>query len=335
MKTKKSKLIILSITILLLAIAIQVQAVVIKMGTIAPVRSPWVDELKKLDLEWRKITNGQVEIKIFAGGIAGSEEDMVRKIRMGILGGAVFTTIGITQIYPDTFVLNLPFTIDTDEELDFVLAKMSPLFSKEIEAKGFKVTTWAKSGWLYFYSKNVIKYPDDLKKHKLSFATGTPLLEQAWKKSGYHIVPTDLKDLLMGLQSGMVDAAYLPHLLAASGQYFPLIPNMCSMKVSPLIGGIVVSNQVWNQVPEQYKKDMLAAAQRIADTLEQKTTQLEKDAIDEMKKHGLIINTVPPDAIEKWKAAAAKGLDELINKAFSKEVYDKMMQYIAEFRKKK
>ncbi|MGE5343850.1 MAG: TRAP transporter substrate-binding protein DctP [Candidatus Omnitrophota bacterium] len=330
---KKLKFIVL--LIIMLALANAVQAVVIKMGTIAPLRSPWVDEIRALDQEWRKITGGKVEIKIFAGGIAGNEEDMVRKIKMGILGGAVFTNIGITQIYPDAYVLNMPFAMDSDAELDYVLKKLTPGFEKEIEKKGFTVLTWAKSGWLYFFSKRPIIYPEDLKKHKLSFATGTPEMEQSWKKSGYHVIPTDLKDLLMALQSGMLDAAYLPALLAASGQYFPLIPNMSPLKVAPLVGGIVVSNQVWAQVPDQYKKEMIAAAQRVAADLFQKTDKLEKDALDMMKKHGLIINKVPPDAPAKWKAETAKGLDELIGKAFSKDVYDKLIQALNEFRKKK
>ena len=312
-----------------------VHALVIKLGTIAPLRSPWVDEIRNLDQEWRKITGNTVEIKVFAGGIAGSEEDMVRKIKMGMLGGAVFTNIGITQINPDAYILTLPFALDSDDELDYVLSKLTPGFEKEIDKKGFTVLTWAKSGWLYFYSKRPILYPDDLKKHKLAFSVGTPQFELAWKKMGYNVIPMDLKDLLMALQSGMLDSAYMPHVLAASGQYFALIPHTSNLKVAPLVGGIVVSNKIWSQVPEQFRKPMIQAAQRVAANLLQKTVKLEKDAIDVMKKNKLIMDTVPADALAKWKAETTKGLDELIGKAFSKEVYDKLIQCLNEYRKKK
>ncbi|MCU0289607.1 MAG: hypothetical protein MUF15_24840, partial [Acidobacteria bacterium] len=30
--------------------------IVIKIGTIVPMRSPWMDELRKMDVEWRRIT---------------------------------------------------------------------------------------------------------------------------------------------------------------------------------------------------------------------------------------------------------------------------------------
>ncbi len=308
------------------------QAVTIKLGTIVPERSPWVKELKLLDLEWRKITNGSVQIKIYAGGIAGSEEDMARKIRLGTLGGAVFTNRGINNIYPDSYVLNIPFRMDSLEELDYIMEKMGPIFEKEIEKKGFKVIVWARAGWVHFFTRNPIQYPDDLKKHKISFTTGAPAMEQAWKQSGYHIVPNELKDMMMGLQSGMVDSFYLPPIMAASGQFFPLAPNMCPLKIAPLLGGFVISKRIWDRISDQYKEEMIVVARKMADKLYQKTIELEKEAIEEMKKHGLKINPVPPDALAKWKAASEKGMDALVGKAFSKEIFDDLVHYLSEFR---
>jgi TRAP-type C4-dicarboxylate transport system substrate-binding protein len=329
---KQLKIIFLSLFLMAIA-AHSLRAVVIKLGTIVPERSPWVKELKKLGREWGKITNGKVRVKIYAGGIAGSEEDMARKIRMGILGGAVFSNRGINNIYPDSYVLNIPFYIDSIKELDYIMEKLAPFFEKEIEKKGFKVIAWARAGWINFFTTKPIQYPEDLKKHKISFTTGAPQMEQAWKQSGYHIVPNELKDMMMGLQSGMVDAFYLPPIMAASGQFFPLAPNMCPLKIAPLLGGFVVSKRIWDRIPDQYKEEMIAVAQKMAETLYQNTLELEKEAIAEMKKHGLKINPVPPDALAKWKAASEKGMSALVGKAFSKEIFDKLVQYLTEFRK--
>jgi TRAP-type C4-dicarboxylate transport system substrate-binding protein len=310
-------------------------ALTIKIGTVAPLRSPWIKELKQLGLEWKKITNGLVDIKVYAGGIAGSESDMIRKIRMGTLGGAVFTNQGITGIYRDAYALNIPFLLDSEAELDYVMEKLAPVFEEEIEKKGFKVLLWAKAGWVHFFSKNPVLCPEDLKKHRLSFTTGASDMGDAWIKAGYRIVPNELKDLMMALQSGMVDAFYLPPLLAASGQYFPMAPNMCSLPVAPLLGGLVISDKLWHEIPDQYKEQMIIVARRMADNLYKKTVELEKDAIDVMKKHKLVINTPPPDAVEKWKAASDKGMDVLIGKTFSQGIYDKMMGYLNEYRKGK
>ncbi len=311
----------------------QAEEVTIKLGTIAPLRSPWVDELKKLDLEWRKITQGQVKIKIYAGGIAGSEEDMIRKMRMGTLGGAVFTNNGIINIDKEFYVFNIPFFIDSEAQLDYVISKITPIFENNIEKKGFKLITWSKAGWVNFFSKGPVVYPDDMKKHKLSFATGTPEMEEAWKKAGFRIVPNELKDLMMALESGMVDSFYLPPIVAASGQYFALAPYMCTIKIAPVVGGMVCSKKIWDSIPDQYKDKMLSVADKMVHNLYLKTLDLEKEAIEEMKKHGLKIVIIPSDALEKWKVVVDKGTDALMGKAFSKEIYDKAVQSINEYNK--
>ena len=310
------------------------RAMTIKIGTVAPLRSPWIKELRKLGIEWGKITKGLVRIKIYAGGIAGSEKDMVRKIRMGILGGAVFTNIGITEINSDSYIFNFPFFLDSDDELDFIMTKVTPLFEKNIEKKGFKVIVWSNAGWVYFFSKKPIFYPKDLKKCKLSFSTGITAMANAWRKSGYRIVPNELKDTMMALQSGMVDSFYLPPIIAASGQYFSLAKNMYQLKIGPVVGGVIISNKIWKHIPDEFKNKMINVAKKMAYNLSIKTKELEKDAIREMKKHGLRINNAPADALEKWRAAANKGLDKLVGKAFSEEIYNLCNQYIKEYRKK-
>jgi len=310
------------------------EAQVIKIGSIAPDRSPWNDALKEIAREWETITKGQVKLKIYPGGIAGNEEDMIRKMKVGILGGAVLTNIGLIKIEPDAFVLTTPFMFHSEKEMAYVLERLNPILEKQIQEKGFKVIIWTMSGWLNFFSKAAVLYPQDLKKQKLAFSTGEPAMEQAWKKSGYNIVPNDLKDLMMALQSGMVDAFYLPPLVAGSGQYFPLAPHMCSLKIAPLVGGMVIVDKIWERIPENFIQPMLEVVKRVSAKLAGETDSLEKKALDSMKKNGLIIHEAPADSLSKWKEAANKGMDELIGKVFKREIYEKMLQILQEYRMK-
>jgi TRAP-type C4-dicarboxylate transport system substrate-binding protein len=321
------------ILFLVMVLALPGYALTIKIGSTAPERSPWDKALEELGREWSSITNGLVKLKIYPGGIAGNEEDTIRKTRMGILGGAVITNRGFINLNPDIYALNVPFLITSEGELNYILDKMNPTFEKAIEKKGFKVIIMFMAGWVHFFTKKPVNYPHDLKTHKLAFTTGEPEMEQAWKKSGYHIVPTDLKDLLMALQSGMVNAFYLPPLVAGSGQYFPLAPHMSVQRIAPLIGGMVLSEKTWKSIPEKYREKMMAIALKMSGELYEKTVKLEKEAIEAMKKHGLKIVKFPDDSLEKWRTASAKGMDQLIGKAFSKEIYDRIIHLLEEYRK--
>jgi len=304
----------------------------IKIGSVAPERSPWDNALKELGREWSRITQGKVELKIYSGGIVGSEDDMIRKMRVGMLGGGGFTNWGLCKLYNDIYVLNTPFQFESEAELIYVLEKMMPLFEKKIEEKGYKFIIWTMAGWVQMFSKHKVVYPDDLKNHKISFATGEPQMEQFWKKGGFQIIPNEMKDMMMALQSGMVNAFYLPPLIAASGQYFPQAPHLLSYRIAPLLGGIVLTDKIWQQIPDEYKTEMLAVTQKMSKEVYEKTQKLELEAIKKMVENGLVINQTSPEAEKMWRESASDRLDTLIGKAFSKEIYDRLLAYLREYR---
>ncbi|MCK5223002.1 MAG: TRAP transporter substrate-binding protein DctP, partial [Candidatus Aminicenantes bacterium] len=130
----KSKNIFILIIILMLAQPLI--SVTIEIGSIAPAKSPWDKALRELGREWKAISGGQINVKIYPGGIAGSEEDMIRKMKVGILGGAVFSNRGLTKIYSDFYVLNLPFTFNSEKEFLYVADGMNPVFEEGIKKKG-------------------------------------------------------------------------------------------------------------------------------------------------------------------------------------------------------
>jgi len=57
--------------------------VIVKMATLAPKGTEWHGMLVELGQEWKSITRGKVQLKIYPGGIIGDERDMVRKMRIG------------------------------------------------------------------------------------------------------------------------------------------------------------------------------------------------------------------------------------------------------------
>lgn len=285
-----------------------------------------------MGMEWEKITSGKIKLKIYPGGIAGNEKDMIRKIKIGILGGACLTNAGINNLCPDTCVLNIPFLFNNDEEFNFVLEHLRLDFEKKIEKKGLKVIFCCMLGWVYFFSKDPVLIPDDLKQHRLSFTSGIRYEEDVWKQAGYYVVQTELKDLHMALKSGMVSAFYLPPLVAASGQYFGVASYMCDLKIAPVICGIVFSKMIWNKIPGQFKEPMLRITSNLANKLQQETKRLEKESIQQMLKHGLIINQIKDGATTKWKEAAEKGIESLTGRVFSEEIYHEVLDYLAGYR---
>jgi TRAP-type C4-dicarboxylate transport system substrate-binding protein len=304
----------------------------IKLGSLAPTGSPWDKGLNRLGAEWQKISNGTVDLKIYPGGIVGDEADMTRKMRIGQLNAAGLSGVGLYRIYPDLLTVQLPLFIRSNAELDYVLDKMKPEFSKELEKRGFKVIIWSFVGWVHFFSKNPVVTPDDLKKQKLFVWAGDADATQIWKELGFHVVPLTPTDLMPSLQSGMVDAFSTTPLSSASYQWFGLAKNMCEMRWAPLIGGIVVSTSMWSKLNPGLAAKLQDAATEIGNDMQADILKADVTALDIMKKNGLVVNPVPTSAEDQWRAAIQSGFEKGYLKNINPDIYDKVKKIDAEFR---
>jgi TRAP-type C4-dicarboxylate transport system substrate-binding protein len=159
-----------------------------------------------------------------------------------------------------------------------------------------------------------------------------PEIEQVWKKMGYEAVATD-SDLMIQLQSGAVTAAYLPPLIAASGQFFPLVPHMLAPSLAPLVGGLLLSDKAWASIPAELHQPFLEATVGAARGLYEETQKLEADAVKMMTENGLAVHEVTPADMAKWRAAAQTAIDSLVGSVFSKDIYDQVVGYLRDYRK--
>lgn len=326
---------IIACAALTVLIHIPVGATVIKVGSLAPEGSPWDTALKKMAAEWKALSEGTIELKIYPGGIVGNEPDMIRKMRIGQLQAAAFTGMGMSYIAPEVFALSLPFLVRDDDELDYLMDKTAVRFAKLIEDKGFVVVVWSKAGWVNFFSKKPVVYPADLRQQKIAVAESEPEMLQSWRVMGYQAVPLAMTDMTTALQNNMVEAFYSPPILAASFQWFGIAKHMCNLKIAPMIGGLVVTKKTWNAIPASLRPRLVASAKKIVAGMYGDILTLERNAIATMQKHGLQIHEVPPDAAAQWRKEALKGYDVYVGRTFSRELLKELYGYLREYREKK
>src|SRR5512135_671439 len=114
-------------------IAAPAEQVILKMGTLAPEGTAWVKAFRDIGRELEQKTNKQVSLRLFPGGILGDEEDMLRKIKVGQIQGALLTGGGLGLIFKDVKILSIPFLFQNYGEVDAVLNKMNGFFRKGLE----------------------------------------------------------------------------------------------------------------------------------------------------------------------------------------------------------
>ena len=87
------------------------KAVVIKLATLAPEGSSWIDTFNAINAEIQQKTDGQVRCQFYAGGVLGDEKDMLRKMHIGQIHAAALTSAGLSAIFNEMDVFQIPFLI--------------------------------------------------------------------------------------------------------------------------------------------------------------------------------------------------------------------------------
>lgn len=242
------------------AAGLRAQPIEIKMATLAPKDSPWCDVLVRMGERWKTISNGNVKLTIYAGGVMGDEPDTVNKLRVKLIQAVALTGAGMGEIEKGVAALQIPLLFDSYEELDYVRDRLAPTLEKRIEASGFVVLNWGDAGWVHFFSDKPMTRLDDLRKLKMFSWAGSNDELELWNANGFHPVSLAATDIQMGLKTGLIDVIPTTPLYALWNQCFTLAKYMNDIKWAPLVGATLVSKAAWDKIPEAQRGPMLQAA---------------------------------------------------------------------------
>ncbi len=277
---------------------------VIKVATLAPQGSIWDRALRETAAGWAKASGGEGELRIYAGGVAGDESDILRKIRIGQFQGAGLTVAGLADIDPAFRVFHLPMFFGSDAELEATMAALGAELDRRLEAKGFVRLMWAHGGWVHLFSRGAIRAVDDLKQQKLFVWAGDDALVQQWRKNGFQPVPLAATDILMGLQTKLIDVVPSTPGVALTLQWFRQTPHMLGLGLAPLPGAVVVTKAAWEKLAAADRQALAAAAAEAAKRLAADVPKYDADSITEMKKRGLTVVEISAAEREIWRQAA-------------------------------
>jgi len=307
---------------------------VIKIATLAPDGSTWVKGFNQLNAEVMKKTENKVQFKIYAGGILGDERDMLRKMKIGQIQGAAITSAGLSSLFNEIDVLQIPFLFQTYEEIDAVLAKMDLFFRKGLEDRGYTFLGWSEGGFIYLMSTTPILTAGDLKKVKVWIWEESPMPKAILDEAGVSAIPLSIPDVLVALQTGLVDTVYTPPTGAISLQWFTRVKYMTNVPLSYLAGGIIINNDVFRQIPQATQSTIHESFGAYSNQLKNMTRKENQEAIQVMMKHGVKVVTPSKEQIEEFKKLSQKAMARYQGpQTFSKKVLDEVSLILENHRK--
>jgi TRAP-type transport system periplasmic protein len=309
------------------------QVLTLKMAANVPANSPWDLGLKRLAAEFDRVSGGRVKVAFPQSAHVATESDIIQKMRLGV-DGALLTTYGLAELYPDSLALSMPSFIRNDAEFDAVLAAVEPLIRSKLEDR-YVVLAISKGGWIRYFSKAPISYPEDLVNLRLSLDPSDTKVQRLMQSVGVRVVKGTVADFLLQINSNAVDATCVSPIFVASlwSQLRGKIAYMSGYQVAPFVGSVVFNKAAWAKVPAELRPQLEQIVRDMAKRISLDSAKLEADAIASLD--GIKAPPPPPDSAARWTEALAKRRSGIIAELFSADMLDTIDAAVAKVRKAK
>lgn len=305
----------------------------LRIGTLVPKNSLYHRQLLEIGESWRAAQGVNGKYLVYPDGSQGGEAEMARRMRIGQLQGALLSVVGLREIEPSIAALQImPLLFRNWEEVDYVREKMRPAMEKKFLDKGFIVLTWGDAGWVRFFSKEAALRPDDYKKMKF-FAWGSEPDQQGIMKSlGYTPVPLETTDILPAIQTGMINVVPATPYFALATQIYTSAPHMLEINWAPIVGALVVTRKAWDEMSPATQDALRSASEKAGIQLRAKARQEVEEAVDAMKKRGLVVHRPNAEQMKEWTALAEQLYPRIRGTMVPAETFDEVMAHLKTYR---
>jgi len=305
----------------------------IRLGTLVPSGSSYYHSLESMGAKWKQASNGAITLTLYGGGTMGSEDEIVRRMRIGQLQAAVLTAAGLSEIDPSVAALQkTPLMYRSLDEAAYVREKLAPDLERRLAEKGFVVLFWGDAGWVRLFTKNPGMLPRDFKTMKIFVTANDVALSELYKTAGFHPVLLEWSDVLTSLQTGIVDAVPTIPFHALTNQFYLSTHNMLALDWLPLVGALIVTKKSWEALQPAQRDAMLKSAAECGRELQEQGRKENQESVEAMQKRGLQVHSVDKEAEAEWRRFSEGLYPNIRGNIVPAEMFDKVVQILHEYR---
>ncbi|MEE2643396.1 MAG: TRAP transporter substrate-binding protein DctP [Myxococcota bacterium] len=303
----------------------------IKLATLAPRGSLFFRAVQEMGESWVKASGGQLRFRVYPGGVAGSDADVIRKLRLGSLQAAMVTSLGLASVDRSINVFHLPLAIRSNAELDHLIKVMGAKLEAAYAKHGLVLLALADAGWARFMAKSPLRTPADIEKHML-FTSGNSKMTEIWERAGFRVRPLPETEIPTALQTGLITALPTTSQAAMLMQWYRHAQHMLDVPISPFVGGIVLRKELWDSFEPALQEKIRAAAQAAASQIIREGRPAEEESLQAMQSRGLTLHKASAADLKAWRARVDALKDLIRGPYLPAPLYDEVMEQLSAFR---
>ena len=310
--------------------------VVIKMAAIAPQGTNIANVFEDIGKQvWEK-TNHEVALKIYWGGVQGDEKDVLRKMKLGQLQGGGFMGSTLGTIVPEVRVTEIPYVFLNSGEVDYVRSQLENSMTKKFADKGFVVLGWMDLGFIYSFSKVQITSLEVARKQKWWVMEGEPMGRAMFDALSISPISLSLSDVATALSTNLIDCAPATPFGAVAFRWYTRFKYMDGFPSTSILGATLINKDIWDKISPGSQKIILDITRKEHENIVKTMRRDNAKSLVLLKKSGVRVLSRDEGNVKEYDyviAAAKKARESLIGKLYSRELLERTLTLLEEYRK--
>jgi len=298
----------------------------LRIATLAPRQSPLGEVYQDLKVGMRKRTDGQVNMKMYYGGVAGDEITVVRKMRVGQLDGALITSTGLSALVRQVLVMEAPGLIRSYPELDAVREDLAPQLEALFDKAGYKLVAWGDAGKTRIFSTSKIYSPSDLRNVRPWVWRDSATMRAFIKAAGANGVLLNLPEVYSALQTGIIDTVIASSVGVLAFQWHTKLKTMAKQAGGIVTGAFVIRKEHLATLPQEARDYLDEVSGETEEVFRVEGRKIDDEAAVTLSKRLKVVNLFR--AQRQWEAVQFEARESLVGRMYSRALLTRVQEIL-------
>ncbi|MDI6798073.1 MAG: TRAP transporter substrate-binding protein DctP [Desulfatibacillaceae bacterium] len=304
-----------------------------KIATLAPDGVGWARQIKAIVIPAvTEISDKNLKIHVYWGGIMGDDEDYIKKMRIDQLQGAGLSGQGTKLAVPEMSVVELPFLFNNYDEVDYIKSKMSGTFDRIAADNGYFLVAWIDQDFdrLYAVGSPLETLHDYAKIRPLSWFG--PIEAATYRTLGTTPVSVTMPEAPSTLRQGIGNAIIAPAAWVVGTQLYNILTHISPLNLRYAPALIVVTSKRWETMPQEYRKNYHERRPAVMDEFSRELRRDNVKAYEAMIAYGLREAAPSQEVADTIRERMLPLWEEMAGNVYPRHLLKELLGHLEEYR---
>lgn len=235
-------------------------------------------------------TDGRITVEVYPNSELYGDEDELQALQGGSVEMIAPASSKLTDIAPELFVLDLPFLVDSVEEVPELIGRDTEVGkaiyeNKKLADNNMKVMGLWDNGLYQITCNKAIRVPDDLQGVRMRI-TPSDIIKTYWETWGAETTPMAFAEVFTALQQGVVDGQYNPYSNIESQRFYEVQDFLTVSNHGYLAYPFVMNAEFFDGLPDDLQQAVTDAADEATDYCREIAFEVNEEARQTIEEAG-------------------------------------------------